>query len=115
MGGRQIKFRVFGAWSPNHETPTMGYFNPQTYKAMEMYQIRKMSCHWMQYTGLKDKHDKDIYEGDILEGRQEVFYNKGSFFLKNTRLGCDDLLGAYGCRYAVIGNIYENPNLLDGK
>lgn len=70
----------------------------------------------MQYTGLKDKHGKEIYEGDIVtDGAYNytvVFYG-GAWV---ARLDCES--GSYHSLYPasvnreVIGNIYENAELL---
>lgn len=78
----------------------------------------------MQYTGLKDKNGKEIYEGDILlylkKSKRIVSYKNGAFIRYygnyNIYLLYDSLI-ENGCLvdYEVIGNIYENPELLEGN
>ena len=66
-----------------------------------------------EYTGLKDKNKKEIYEGDILKDTGEV-KNFGYFyrFGKYTDLKTD---GDWAFSNEIIGNIYENPELLEVK
>ena len=73
--------------------------------------------HLMQFTGLKDKNGKEIYEGDILSSWDtnfEVTFNNSVYWVKGiSKLKAFmlyDFMKQEG--HEIIGNIYENPELL---
>ena len=74
----------------------------------------------MQSTGLFDKNNKEIFEGDIvlvLDSPYTVFYDneKGSYRLKphDDRWNVDYMSNfSHGGNFEVIGNIYENKEQL---
>ncbi len=77
----------------------------------------------LQYTGLKDKNEKEIFEGDIFvhnNHKFEVVWDSTRFIgLDNDRSGkgyccyVDSHYKAGSSSIEVIGNIYENPELLE--
>ena len=77
-----------------------------------------------QFTGLYDKNGKEIFEGDVLEAGMElamifeVYWKDGGFRYKNTDESVDISFSGHNhlhsilSRFHVIGNVFENPDLV---
>ena len=120
---REIKFR---AWDKHHNS--MEYIN-------DLYWLEENGIHdfnddnyiFMQNTGLKDKNGKEIYDSDIVKvtwgsGKivcYEVKYceSLGYHYLRDTKnKEDDDIICIYDySQMDVIGNVFDNPELLKNK
>ena len=73
-----------------------------------------------QYTGLKDKNGKEIYEGDVVQYHPEanagigrVVYEGSGFYVIDEFNGLLDDFATLGIE--IIGNIHDNPELIEGE
>jgi uncharacterized phage protein (TIGR01671 family) len=132
---REIKFRVYDKKLKKYmtlkeyqdlhaievETDGTLILSPR-YRFMDSMMIDTDAFDVQEFTGLHDKNGKEIYESDIVEVTRQCIWEKGivvfidgCFFIKVK----ETLLALYECepnnyQLEVIGNIYENPELLKG-
>ena len=138
---RDIKFR---AWDKNAEKMEIegGYILLNGYGNAELFNddiwqkqgIDGADFILMQYTGLRDKNSKEIYVGDIIKLTGNTIYDMSDeLALQNIRIISYDeneckfnwdrsKSGTSFCKnnaeqglFEIIGNIHENPELLEDK
>lgn len=132
MSVRELKFRVWDEYIMWEEDIALINGSAYTYDRNE-HRGCQLSCISkgivMQYTGLKDRNGVAIYEGDICT----LGYKDGAGVVKfgvhdtSTDYYCDTAYGffletkegdTFNLSYygeIVIGNIYENPELMESK
>ncbi|HEC64057.1 MAG TPA: hypothetical protein ENI23_02045 [bacterium] len=124
---REIKFRAWDKENKKMVEPQVVLMSENDRQTGLNKIIKGFGDNLMQFTGLKDKNGKEIYEGDIVKGslawdkevkNHKVYFDKDEYgympFL-NRQETCEgeDHLSSYMCE--VIGNIYQDSHLLENK
>ena len=122
---REIKFRVWDKLAERFTRCDEGYQGHYVLSLKgEFHNLQNGSggdeCIVQQYTGLKDKNGVEIYEGDIVKATSDQYENENFvgkvIFDLGQFLTCihkNDIRGIWGeDDIEVIGNIFENPELL---
>lgn len=119
---REIKFRVWHIESKKYILCRLEFLSYVAFGSIELI--------FEQYTGLKDKNGKEIYEGDVLELSANNYWyvewkiNNARFYLTSSFVHKNDLsdwkdgrrrieIGVYHNDGTIVGNIQENPELLN--
>jgi hypothetical protein len=97
----------------------------ETNKGFERQTLDITDCVLVQYTGLKDKHGKDIYEGDLIDDGtpyraivEPHILNPGRIVARYLEYPAvnnyqfDDLVSDANREWEIVGNVYEHHNLL---
>ena len=123
---REIKFRIwvkdrkeiFEVVLINYVSKKVTYILEKIGHLLSIRDAKFNDIEFMQYTGLKDKNGKEIYEGDIVtlhNSKYKVIFNskEARFVLRDDEFEMNiPFTNNNNERMEIIGNVYENPELL---
>lgn len=89
------------------------YYNEDCYLMEALFNEIEL----MQFTGLCDKNGKKIFEGDILKVYAKLVgkieFVDATFFIRYSKNSYEELNMFYAEEIEIIGNIHDNPELLE--
>lgn len=123
---QEIKFRaeyknkIYNVESIYFEDEMISLFDKTIYG--EVIKVKISEVNLMQYIGLKDKNGKEIYEGDIVETKTSIIsiewtghgFN-GVYYNSDGTWDDEYEYDIFRSQLEVIGNVYENKNLLNNE
>lgn len=131
---REFKFRAWMSYNLEEEEIAQGYPKGEMLFSYPYEGKREISLvtfsvdsgtslenlEIMQWTGEKDNTGKDIYDGDIVESYKRIYliawakaYSGFQWCLVNKNGEPDEFYGGLYDNMRVIGNIFENPELIE--
>ena len=124
---REIKFRIWlhrGWPDKEYEMAEVDYYFFEEWGYQTSGEVESAGHKLMQFTGLKDKNGKEIYDGDIVQTvvtsewdcdvprDEEAVIEWDGFQWWAKSIHTADWHEIYDYPWEIIGNIYENPELL---
>jgi len=141
---REIKFRAWDdlnkKWLLGYEYKNLGGFSltgecvllGEWGGVFDTFMFGKDGKKWddlkiMQFTGMKDKNDKEVYDGEIVTYKRSIGNWIGQYMITTHKIVFNEEIFAFvmeygsqyiklrkhwGYEYEVIGNIYQNQELL---
>ena len=118
---REIKLR---AWNEIISEMVYEKNTPHNFGRLNSAEILRMYDNVMQFTGIRDKNGKEVYEGDLLSDMKEfpmilpvIYDEENAMFCcdisyKNDGSSIDGIKACFSDGFTVVGNIFENPELL---